>query len=118
MSSSTLSAGDPIEARCTKCREITNHTIIAMTDAGPAKVQCNTCSGQHKYRKPAAPRKTAARRTVDPKIAERKEWENLRPSMNSKQAITYSMTTAFKANSLMEHPVFGLGFVQLVQVEG
>ena len=120
MANKTPSAGDPIEARCTKCRTITNHTIIAMTDAGPAKVQCNTCNGQHKYRSPVAasksttPRKPSTRRSVDPKIAECKEWETLRPEMNSKQAITYSMTTAFKVKNLMQHPTFGLGIVQRV----
>jgi hypothetical protein len=112
MQSTTLSAGDPIESRCTKCRKNTNHIIVAMTDEGPAKVQCNTCGGQHKYRPPTAPKKAAVRRTVDPKIAEQKEWQSLRPGMDSKQATDYSMTTAFKVDSLMNHPVFGLGLVQ------
>ncbi len=112
MQSTTLSAGDPIEARCTKCRKNTNHIIVAMTEEGPAKVQCNTCSGQHKYRPPTAPKKPAVRRTVDPKIAEQKEWAELRPSMNEKQATDYSMTAAFKTGALMNHPLFGLGLVQ------
>lgn len=112
MQSIKLSAGDPIEARCTKCRKNTNHIVVAMTDDGPAKVQCNTCSGQHKYRPPTAPKKPGVRRTVDPKIAEKKEWEELLPGMNGKQKTDYSMTTAFKVGSLMNHPVFGLGLVQ------
>ena len=75
MQSTTLSAGDPIEARCTKCRKNTNHIVVAMVEDVPAKVQCNTCSGQHKFRPPTAPKKPAVRRTVDPKIAEKKEWD-------------------------------------------
>lgn len=112
MQSKTLSAGDPIEARCTKCRKTTNHIIVAMTEAGPAKVQCNTCSGQHKYRPPTAAKKPVTRRTADPKIAERKEWEELIPGMNGKQKTDYTMTTTFKVGSLMNHPVFGVGVVQ------
>ena len=112
MPSTTLSVGGPIEARCTKCRKNTNHIIVAMAEELPVKVQCNTCSGQHKYRPPTTPKKPAARRTVDPKVAEQKEWAELRPGMNSDQAIDYSMTTAFKTGSLMNHPVFGLGLVQ------
>jgi hypothetical protein len=112
MSNSTLSTGDPIEARCTKCRKNADHIIVTMTEEGPDKVQCNTCSRQHKYRPPTPAKKAVARRTVDPKIAEGKEWEALRPSMNSAQATDYSMTTAFKVKSLMNHPVFGLGLVQ------
>jgi len=112
MKATTLSAGDPIEARCTKCRKNTNHIVVAMAEEVPAKVQCNTCSGQHKYRPPTAPKKAAVRRTVDPKVAEQKEWLSLRPSMDSNQAIDYSMTTAFKAGALMNHPTFGIGLVQ------
>ena len=112
MQDTRLTAGDPVESRCTKCRKITNHIIVAMDDKGPAKVQCNTCSGQHKYRPPAAPRKAAVRRTVDPKATEQKEWTTLRPGINSSQAINYSMTTAFKVGSWMKHPTFGLGLVQ------
>ncbi len=107
-----LSAGDPIESRCTKCRKNTNHIVVAMTEAGPAKVQCNTCGGQHKYRSPTAVKKPVARRTADPKVAEQKEWASLRTGMNNKQAVDYSMTTAFKVGTLLSHPVFGLGVVQ------
>ena len=114
MQSTTPSAGDPIEARCTKCRKNTNHTIVAMVEATPAKVKCNTCEGEHKFRPPTAPRKTAVRRTVDPKIAQQKEFESLRPTINSKQAATYAMTSAFKVGSQLSHPTFGHGFVQRV----
>ncbi len=86
MEISELTPGDPIEARCTKCRKNTNHIVVAMKDDLPAKVQCNTCSGQHKYRPPTAPKKPAVRRTVDPKVAEQKEWAELSPSMNGDQA--------------------------------
>lgn len=112
MTSKTLSAGDPIECRCTKCRKITNHIIVAMTDDLPAKVQCNTCDGQHKYRKPAAPRKAGTRRTADPKIAEMKEWEQLQPEMDNKNATSYAMTASFKVGNLIKHSTFGLGVVQ------
>lgn len=112
MANKPLAVGDPIESRCTKCRKITNHIIVAITDDVPAKVQCNTCDGQHKYRPPAAPKKTTTRRTVDPKAAEQKEWLELKPKIEGKDAIAYSMETAFKVGSVMKHPKFGLGLVQ------
>ncbi len=112
MQSTTLSAGDPIEARCTKCRSNNNHIIVVMAESGPEKVQCNICNRQHKYRPPTIPKKPGVRRTVDPKVAEQKEWQSLRPDMDSKQATGYSMTTAFKVGALMNHPAFGLGIVQ------
>jgi len=108
----TLSAGDPIEARCTKCRKNSDHIIVTMEEEAPVKVQCKTCERQHKYRPPTAPRKPAVRRVVDPKVAERKEWELLRPSMKTAEATDYSMTSAYKVKALINHPVFGLGLVQ------
>lgn len=112
MESKPLSAGDPIEARCTKCRKNTNHIVIAMVEETPAKVQCNTCSREHKYRPPTVPKKPAARKTVQPKEAERNEWELLRPSMNTAKATDYSMNDSYKVKALINHPVFGLGLVQ------
>jgi hypothetical protein len=54
------------------------------------------------------------RRTVNPKDTERKEWEVLRPNMNSEKATDYSMTDAYKVKALINHPLFGLGLVQRV----
>jgi hypothetical protein len=114
MQSTTFSAGDPIEARCTKCRKNTAHVIVTLADGVPAQVQCGTCKRQHKYRPPTATRKTAVRRTFDPKVAARKEWEDLRPGMDSAEATDYSMNAACKVGELIKHPVFGLGLVQQV----
>lgn len=107
MSSKTPPAlGDPIQARCTKCRKITTHTIVAMAEELPAEVQCGKC--QHT----SAARKPVDRRPVDPKKSAREEWANLRPNMDSSRAADYSMTSAYKVKSLVNHPVFGLGQVQ------
>jgi len=114
MQSTMLSVGDPIEARCTKCRKNTTHTILVMAEEGPASVCCTACNGEHKYRPPTAAKKPAVRRSVDPRAAERKEWEELRPTMNGDEAKAYSMTASYKVNSLINHPIFGLGLVQRV----
>lgn len=108
MSSKTLSIGSPIQTRCTKCRKITTHTIVAMNEELPAEVQCNTCQMTAPAKKPVV------RRTVDPKKSERDEWAALRPGMDISRAKDYSMTGAYKAKSLVNHPIFGLGLVQRV----
>ena len=114
MQSTTLSIGDPIEGRCTKCRKNTDHIIITMTEENPGKVECQTCSRQHKYRPPTAPKKPSVRQTAKPKDAERKEWEALQLTVENSKAKAYSMTDTYKLNSLVDHPVFGLGKVQRV----
>lgn len=108
MSSKTQANGDPIQARCTKCRKITSQTIVAMSDERPSEIQCNTCQHTSPAKKPVV------RRTVDPKKSERDEWATLRPGMDTSRARDYSMTAAYKAKTLVNHPIFGLGLVQRV----
>lgn len=112
MAKKTLSAGDAVESKCTKCRKTTNHTIIAMVDDLPAKVQCNTCDGQHKYRPETAPKKPATRRVTKPKIQKKNDWLKLTEAADSKKAVAYSMQASFKDGVLITHPTFGLGIVQ------
>jgi hypothetical protein len=115
MQSTALAAGDPIQARCTKCRKNTDHIVVTMADAAPVNVQCSVCSRQHKYRPATGNKQSAVGRTgKQNKDAELKEWEALRPTLNSAQATDYSMTAAYKVRALINHPVFGLGLVQRV----
>ena len=132
MSSRKLSAGDTIEARCTRCRAILNHTIVAMVGERVVRVECNTCRGMHNYhplkeqtvvkegkiaapstaKKEPAPRKSKK----DPEAADREEWQVLQPAMQIERAIAYDMKGKYRVNDLLEHPVFGLGVVKLVVV--
>ena len=106
MTSKILTIGEPIQARCTKCRKITTHAIVTMAEELPATVQCSKC--QHT----SAARKPVDRRVVDPKKSAREEWASLRPDMDLSRAQDYSMTGAYKTKALLNHPVFGLGLVQ------
>lgn len=126
MSSKKLSAGDIIEAHCTRCRVLMNHTIVAMVGERVARVQCNTCDGVHNYKEaksakaPAAgtagPKQAPAPRASrkDPGAAEREEWIALRPNMQRERAKAYAMNGSYKVKDLVEHPLFGLGVVQRV----
>ncbi len=120
------SAGSNIETRCTRCREILNHTIVAMVGEKIVRVECNTCHGTHNYhpvkpvkepvtantteKKPVKPRKSK----IDPVAAERAEWAELHPKMNPEKAIPYDMNRAYRVKNLLLHSFFGLGIVQLV----
>ena len=127
MLSKALSAGDIVEARCTRCRMITNHTIVAMVAETPARVQCNTCGGVHNYREPrraepakkAAPGRKAASGTPrtsrkSPLDAERAEWQDLAPTLDPDRAIPYSMNQSCRVGNVLAHPLFGLGIVTAV----
>lgn len=121
-----LSAGSTVETRCTRCKAVLNHTIVAMVGEKIVRVECNTCRGMHAFhpvkaaKEPAAARvgqpKTAAPRKTkaDPEAAARAEWEELHPNMDPAQAIPYDMNRAYRVKNLLLHPSFGLGLVQLV----
>jgi len=120
MKTRQLSPGDHIESQCTRCRTLTNHTLIALVDGRPVRVKCNTCGGEHAYRQPKPPAKAATGKTprpsparvkADPAAARRQEWETLLAQHDPATAVPYRMDQGFKVNSLVAHPNFGLGLV-------
>jgi hypothetical protein len=122
MSQKKLSVGDDLEANCTRCRTLMNHTLVAMVDGRPVRVKCNTCGGEHAYRAPSpkktvrapkSPQAASPRRSrIDPKQVEQQEWEQLQRTWDTTTAVSYAQDGQFKPNSLVRHPVFGLGIVQ------
>ncbi len=131
MSTKKLSAGDIIESRCTKCREVLNHRIVAMVEEKVVRVECNTCNGVHNYYPPppekvakaprvaaaAKPRSTSATPRVsrkDPVEAEREEWASLNPTFDLEKALPYAMDGRFPVKRLILHPSFGVGIVKAV----
>ncbi len=120
MRSKVLSAGDVVEARCTRCRAVTNHTIIAMVGEQPARVRCNTCDGDHNYRPPqktvTAKMPSPARRTASPTAKsklnkEQEQWQAATAEVEPGLAVPYDMERSFRVNEIVAHPVFGLGVV-------
>ncbi len=127
MSSKKPSAGDYIDARCTKCRVISNHTIIAMVEDKVVRVQCNTCGGAHNYRAPKAekpekvvkPRATAAAKTAKAArtarskavVLEQEQWLSASQDADPAKAVPYRMDGTYKVKSWISHPTFGFGLV-------
>ncbi len=113
MSAKILSAGDHITSRCSKCKDTTNHTIVAMVGEKVVKVECNTCSSVHNHRaekekKPARSRSTST--TAKPRATKtQREWQELLENIRPEDATPYSMKTPMKEGMLILHPTFGLG---------
>ena len=126
MNTRTLSAGDIIEARCTRCREVLNHRVVAMVADKVARVECNTCNGIHNYYPPPAiktPKKAVSKVPAVPRISkkdpaesEREEWASLQPTMETDTAIAYDMNGRYRVKHLIQHAVFGVGIVKVVIV--
>jgi len=42
--------GDVLDDYCTRCRLLTNHSVVAMVGEDVKKVRCRTCNHEHDYR--------------------------------------------------------------------
>lgn len=51
--------GDVIDDYCSRCKLLTNHSIVSLVNSEPAKVHCRTCYNEHNYHHgKAAPKKS------------------------------------------------------------
>ena len=47
--------GDDIDDFCVRCKRVTNHVVVSVVNAAPAKVRCRTCHSDHDFRNEQAP---------------------------------------------------------------
>jgi hypothetical protein len=47
--------GDDIDDFCVRCKRITNHVVVSVVKAAPAKVRCRSCHNDHDFRNEQAP---------------------------------------------------------------
>jgi DNA-directed RNA polymerase subunit M/transcription elongation factor TFIIS len=114
-------AGSEVDSTCTKCKLLLAHTIIAMKGDAVAKVKCNTCGSEQRFRPPpSASEATAAKRRAErlaaAERAEKKratpsEFELLTKGKDLTRAKPYSPASALAVDDAVDHPTFGLGIV-------
>jgi hypothetical protein len=118
-----IKVGGEVDAFCTRCELTLAHTVHAMMAGRPVKVECNTCHGVHRYRgsagASAAPR-TAGGRAERPARARAEVvgFEELLASRRTEAARAYSPKVTFAVNDVVDHPLFGRGFVSAVRDGG
>ncbi|HJD96241.1 hypothetical protein [Mailhella massiliensis] len=64
---SSFVTGQIIEARCTRCKDVTGHVVMACLDGMPVKVECRACGSVHKYVAPEAHARPKVEKTVSVK---------------------------------------------------
>ena len=119
-----LRPGDDVEfSWCGPCNRILAHTIEAMVDGVPARVHCNTCKAQHKY-KPHKPgqaprtvrqRNAAASRPPQSRKAKASQYEKLLNGQDMSLAKRYSPTDSYVLGDVVEHAQFGVGVTTAVK---
>ena len=121
-------SGDVIDAYCTKCKLLLTHTVLSEIGGVPINIECKTCGGQHKNRKalsqPKAGEKSrraalakrgVGRASAKETVTVSALWETKNSNMNPNTVIKeYRMQDKYKANDVIQHVTFGLGFVEKI----
>jgi hypothetical protein len=117
---SALTVGGEVDSYCTTCKINRLHLIIAMVGEKPAKVECLSCHGHHRYRaNPPGTPKVAAKRTRKPTGPESKKHITLTESSQmstrlrelAHSARKYSPNDHYSIDDVVTHPTFGQGLV-------
>jgi len=117
-----VKVGGEVDAFCTKCELTLAHTVHAVVGGQPVKVECNTCHGVHRYRgataRSSAPRAAGARgeKPARPK-AEVVGFDDLLAARKGTPR-PYSPKQTFAVDEVVDHPLFGRGFVSAVRDGG
>lgn len=116
-----IKVGGEVDAFCTRCELTLAHTVHAVVGGKPVKVECNTCHGVHRYRGGAggaAPRSgPRAERPAREKPAV-VGFDELLAARKVASAQPYSPKRTFAADDVLDHPLFGRGFVSAVRDGG
>jgi hypothetical protein len=116
-----LKVGGEVDAFCTRCELMLAHTIHALLAGRPVKVECNTCHTVHRYRSPpgGAPRTSAGRASGGARAVHEKAvvtgFEELLAKKDLTAVQPYSPKKRFAVDDVVDHGVFGRGFVSAVR---
>lgn len=127
------SVGDNIDAYCLKCKLLLAHVILFKVDGVVSRVKCKTCGAEHKYRpgggatvkkergervvakKPAASKSASASKQMLSDAQAAQAWDlKIRNRKADAPVHAYSIYETYKTGDIINHPTFGLGFVEKI----
>jgi hypothetical protein len=112
------SAGENIDAWCTKCKLELGHTIVDIVDNLPKKVKCNTCNAKHNYRtepvKRSRTKSTNSTRKTRSKETTYEEYLSRLTGVDPANSRKYNTKGNFSENEIIDHLKFGIGIVSSV----
>ncbi len=110
--------GGDLDAMCTRCELVLAHTVIAMVQGRPVKVQCNTCRTVHAWRGAAsAPRTAGAGRGAAREKKAVLSFDEALAAKGTAAARPYAPTTSYQRDEVVSHPTFGLGWGSMVRAD-
>ncbi len=117
----TYQAGEAIESKCNRCKDVRMHVIVAMDEGEIVKVQCKTCGSLHKHpkaKKAAVARPRGARavaktvKALKSAAEQVQEWEGALNGKDMGAAKPFGSADSAVEGGLIDHPKFGVGVVQ------
>lgn len=117
-----VKVGGEVDSFCTKCQLVLAHTVHAVVAGKPVKVECNTCHGVHRFKGslPRAERPAAGGPRPGRPARERAAvvgFDELLAA-RTRGAQPYSPAATFAVDDVVDHPIFGRGFVSAVRDAG
>lgn len=114
--------GGSIDSWCGKCKLMLAHTIESMVGDKPARVHCNTCKAQHRYRpnEPGAssrqgPQREAGSGTGPTPKMRTSRYQSLLKGKDMAVAKPYSSKDRYEPGDVVEHPSFGVGVTTAIK---
>jgi hypothetical protein len=96
------------------------HTVHAVVAGKPVKVECNTCHAVHRFRAPAGRPAGRVPGTRAPRASrpEAVGFDELIASKDQSAAQPYAPVRTYAEGAVVDHPIFGRGFVSAVRDGG
>jgi hypothetical protein len=113
-----IKVGGEVDAFCTRCDLTLAHTVHAVLEGRPVKVECNTCHAVHRYRGSARAAPSAREGRGGRAPREVVGFESLLAARRVAAARPYSPKATFAVDDVVDHPLFGRGFVSAVRDGG
>jgi hypothetical protein len=125
---SRYKVGGDVEAWCSPCGTLTEHSIVAMVGDEPKQVVCQACNARHGYRTAPARKSPAeaepvqsrtmtgaereAQKRADQKAAELRTLAT--ELAEATEVRTFDPKARYRAGEIISHPEFGRGKVETV----
>ena len=109
--------GQNVITMCKECESELAHVVLFHDEAGIiTKVKCQTCGIEHEYHPtetetPKKPAKKTAKGRRTKKKDPKRDFETLTEKFKGKDPVDYSMSESFKADDVIDHKTFGVGYV-------
>ncbi|MDR3204791.1 MAG: hypothetical protein LBV23_08615 [Deltaproteobacteria bacterium] len=111
-----IRVGGEVDAKCGKCKRITNHRIVSMVEGVVKRVLCLTCESEHVYHAPPTPLATPKKATgtvvksksvTKPKAAVKAPEREVKDSeieeiLEAEESLEFEEAKGLKANSQKE----------------